>query len=354
MHSSETWSIAALREGREDLLVLAPFLAERRLPVDVRLDAVAVADVHRGLALQPLRGALERRHAPLRRLGHVDVERRLVELDDVDAVGLERERFLVEQLGEGECHLDPARLAVAVVAVGNGVDDRHRAGQGELEQPAGVGAGEARLGRVDAAAQAQGADHLRHHRVVAVVADPHLHLVLEVDAFDLGEEAVHEVLARLLAVADGREARVLLHLQPEQRGIGLGALELGAAGLPLGPELLGLGKPGGLGQAAGDGGTKHRSAPGCRVAPTGGAPRLLPSARERRSRIRRRRGEAPLPAAERIAALDVLRGVALFGIFIMNMPGFTHSVFTPPPVDASGSTSSSTRCANCSSPASST
>jgi uncharacterized protein len=46
--------------------------------------------------------------------------------------------------------------------------------------------------------------------------------------------------------------------------------------------------------------------------------------------------EAPLPAAERIAALDVLRGVALFGIFIMNMPGFTHSLFTPPPPDASG------------------
>ncbi len=46
--------------------------------------------------------------------------------------------------------------------------------------------------------------------------------------------------------------------------------------------------------------------------------------------------DAPLPAAERIAALDVLRGVALFGIFIMNMPGFSHSVFTPPPADASG------------------
>jgi uncharacterized protein len=43
--------------------------------------------------------------------------------------------------------------------------------------------------------------------------------------------------------------------------------------------------------------------------------------------------EAPLPAAERIAALDVLRGVALFGIFIMNMPGFSHSLFTPPPPD---------------------
>lgn len=46
--------------------------------------------------------------------------------------------------------------------------------------------------------------------------------------------------------------------------------------------------------------------------------------------------EAPLPAAERIVALDVLRGVALFGIFIMNMPGFTHSLFTPPGPQESG------------------
>ena len=46
------------------------------------------------------------------------------------------------------------------------------------------------------------------------------------------------------------------------------------------------------------------------------------------------KSDAPLPAAERVAALDVLRGVALFGIFIMNMPGFTHSLFTPPAVDA--------------------
>ncbi len=46
--------------------------------------------------------------------------------------------------------------------------------------------------------------------------------------------------------------------------------------------------------------------------------------------------EGPLPAAERIEALDVLRGVALFGIFIMNMPGFTHSLFTPPGPHESG------------------
>jgi uncharacterized protein len=49
--------------------------------------------------------------------------------------------------------------------------------------------------------------------------------------------------------------------------------------------------------------------------------------------------EAPLREADRIAALDVLRGFALLGIFIMNMPGFSHSLFAPPdapttPLDA--------------------
>ena len=39
---------------------------------------------------------------------------------------------------------------------------------------------------------------------------------------------------------------------------------------------------------------------------------------------------APLPATERIAALDVLRGLALLGIFVMNMPGFAHSLFAAP------------------------
>ncbi|MEO6362059.1 MAG: DUF418 domain-containing protein [Caldimonas sp.] len=45
------------------------------------------------------------------------------------------------------------------------------------------------------------------------------------------------------------------------------------------------------------------------------------------------RNAAPVPPFERIAALDVLRGIALLGIFIMNMPGFTHSLFTPPVVE---------------------
>jgi uncharacterized protein len=44
----------------------------------------------------------------------------------------------------------------------------------------------------------------------------------------------------------------------------------------------------------------------------------------------------PVPPAERIAALDVLRGFALLGIFIMNMPGFTHSLFAAPAPETNG------------------
>ena len=55
-------------EQRKRLLVLPPLAAQRLLPIDVRLDAVAVADVNRGLATQPLRSALERRARPSRAL----------------------------------------------------------------------------------------------------------------------------------------------------------------------------------------------------------------------------------------------------------------------------------------------
>lgn len=44
----------------------------------------------------------------------------------------------------------------------------------------------------------------------------------------------------------------------------------------------------------------------------------------------------PIPASQRIESLDVLRGIALLGIFVMNMPGFSSSFHQPltelPPV----------------------
>ena len=87
----------------------------------------------------------------------------------------------------------------------------------------------------------------------------------------------------------------------------------------------------------------------------------------RRGRLRYRRhvsadadstaddAEAPLAAAERIAALDVLRGFALLGIFIMNMPGFSHSMFAAAECRRDGARRARRPgCASCSSPASST
>ena len=73
-------------------------------------------------------GTMQRRDSPFRDLAHVNVEGRLVELDDVDAVGFERPGFLVECVRECERHLD----AVAIVTIRNGVDDGHRAGQGDF------------------------------------------------------------------------------------------------------------------------------------------------------------------------------------------------------------------------------
>ena len=164
-------------------------------------------------------------------LVHVDVERRLIELDHVDAVALERARLGVEQVGERERHLD----AVAVVLVGDGVDDRHRAGHGDLELARGVRARVARLGAVHAAFQPQRAGDGRHHRFVAVVADAHLDLVREVDAVDEFEKAVDEMLARLLAVGDHVDAGVLLQLERQQRGVELAGREIGAGQPPLRP-----------------------------------------------------------------------------------------------------------------------
>jgi hypothetical protein len=70
--------------------------------------------------------------------------------------------------------------------------------------------------------------------------------VLEVDAFDLFEKAVHEMLARLLAVADDVDATVLLQLERQDGGVAFGVVQLGACEPPLRPELVRLGEPGGL------------------------------------------------------------------------------------------------------------
>jgi hypothetical protein len=83
--------------------------------------------------------------------------------------------------------------------------------------------------------------------------------VREVNAFDELEESVHEVLARLLAVANDVDAGVFLLLQPEQRGIVFRLRELRALRPPSRPKLSRLREPGWFRQASGNGGFEHVS-----------------------------------------------------------------------------------------------
>jgi hypothetical protein len=71
--------------------------------------------------------------------------------------------------------------------------------------------------------------------------------VREVDPLDLLEEAVHEVLARLLAVRDDVQPGVLLRLDPQQRGVGLG-LRSASPSASTAARACGFGQPAGLGR----------------------------------------------------------------------------------------------------------
>ena len=64
-HSSETWSMRLAASAGKVSSYWRHSDPSVALPVDVGLDAVAVADMHRGLARQALGRALQRRHAPV-------------------------------------------------------------------------------------------------------------------------------------------------------------------------------------------------------------------------------------------------------------------------------------------------
>ena len=211
MTKLETDSLdAGLHQGGENRFILAPLGAQGLFPLNIRLDAVAVANVNRCDAAEPLRGPLERAHAPVRRVLHVDVESRFVKLNDVDAVRLQGQRLLVQKRrkGKGHGHL------VAVEAVRHGIDDGHRAWQRELDLVARVRPQETRFDVVHPALQCDGRHHLRNLGVVAAITDAHRDLVLEIDALDALQKAMHEMLAGLLAIANDGESRILLRLDP--------------------------------------------------------------------------------------------------------------------------------------------
>ena len=103
--------------------------------------------------------------------------------------------------------------------------------------------------------------HSGHVGVIAVVADAHGGHLGPVDAVDVFEEAVDEMLPELLAVGNDVDARIFLGLDPHQGGVALALPQLLAFQLPGRPELFRLGQPTGFGQTSGDGGFQHGSSP---------------------------------------------------------------------------------------------
>src|SRR5215218_275378 len=85
-----------LRDHREDLLILPPLRAKRALPCPVRLDAVAVADMNRRRAGQTGPRLLQGSDTPLCHLAHVDVDRWLIELNDLNPKAPKLPSLLVE------------------------------------------------------------------------------------------------------------------------------------------------------------------------------------------------------------------------------------------------------------------
>ena len=230
---------AALGEERERALVLAPLRAERLLPVHVRLDAVAVADVHRGRAREAFGRTVQRPDPPRGHVVHVDVERRLVQLQHVEAGGDELARLLVDDTRERQRQ----PRAVVIMLVGQRVDDRHRPGDRELQASGRVGARPAHLVHVNGRAARDGASDGRHLRLVPIGADADRHALAEVDPLQALEEAVDEVLARLLAVGDDVDAGRLLVGEREPHGVALRFLQGLTRHAPRRPQRLRLCQP---------------------------------------------------------------------------------------------------------------
>ena len=142
--------------------------------------------------------------APLRDLVEVDVERRLVELHDVDAGGDQVGDLLADRARERERRVRErspyaSSTTVSTSVIGPGIVifsspsvsvRAKRTSSTWTERDAADFAGDGRA-----------------HGLVAVVADPALLALRRVDAREPLGEPVHEMLARLLAVGDGVDAR---------------------------------------------------------------------------------------------------------------------------------------------------
>ena len=212
--------------------------------------------MHGRFAAKSLHRPLQRCHAPIAHFLEIDVERRLVELDDIDACRLDRERLFIENLRKDPGQLLPASIMVVVERV----DHRHRSRQGVFGFALGHAAQELRVLDIDRMTASHRAHDHRHIGVVTV-ANPHCLAVLEIHAVEVLDEGRHEMTTCLLTIADDIDAGRLLVGDSKTHRVALALGEPLAFEQPGRPELIGRGKPGRLGKAPRNGGLQewHRS-----------------------------------------------------------------------------------------------
>ena len=200
---------------------------------------------------------MQGRDPPLLDFARVDIEGRLVELDHIDADFDQLLGLLIQQCGKSHGQSD----LVAIMGIGDRIRDRHWSRQGEFEPTLCFGAGNCRLEGVDTAFPSQPAGDGRHFRIITIGADAHRDSPGKIDAINVFEKAVDEVLTRLLAVGDDVDPGVFLLLQHQQCCVAFCFDQCLAYQAPWRPQHLRLSQPTRLWQAAGDRRLEHLSPP---------------------------------------------------------------------------------------------
>jgi hypothetical protein len=218
------------------------------LPIEVRLNPVAIADVDSRLARHIANARVEGVDTPLVDLLEEHIKRGFVELNDIDPERAEIENLVVDDVGKGKREI----ATRTVVAIEERIHDRHWSRYCNLERTIGHAAGEANLAGVHAGGAANRRNDTWAIGFIAIAADSAPHLLGEIDAFDAGDESMDEVLPRLFAVGHDVDPGVLLFEERDSRRVAHRFGERVPALAPLRPKAFRLGEPRWLRQTAGD------------------------------------------------------------------------------------------------------
>ena len=135
------------------------------------------------------------------------------------------------------------------MAVVQGVDHGHGAGQGPFDRLAGLLAQKTCILNKHGFGAADRAHHRRHAGIVAVTDSDRLAL-LKINAVQVLDKGGNKVLTSLLTVTDDIDAGVQLLLQRYAQRVLFAVSQFLARELPGRPQLFRLGQPGGFWQAA--------------------------------------------------------------------------------------------------------